>query len=321
MGMNWNRAKNRIEPELSRAGHTILDPEGVDDQEIPPLPKHIPPLIVPKFANIRKEQNRIQSGGKLAMSLAMLSEARKDGQQKTVTNGKLATRTFGCKMCPYYGSTRCYHGIVPPAKHMNGICNDRLDEVMNYVEMSHTYSGKEAYRNEVLYKIVNQIILLESNLQDYKDAKFKKQSQTVEVSDDGTVTGGSLEDRKVTDIMFDEYEEKIMDQIMKLSSLYSNFVGEDIRLEKKIRSRLELQKGKGPQKISIQQFNQFLRGDSPNDKIESKTSKLLEQHAEPADKGKKGPYDPKNFAKNNPDKYISVDEDPDDDMSGETEEL
>lgn len=182
----------------------------------------------------------------ISTNIVKLLDARIRGEDWTIyiNNKEPLSRQFGCKMCPYYGTNRCYHGLIPPKLHVNGLCSERANEILDYAEMSNSCSGKEIMRTEVLQKVANHINILESNLSDYRNKRLEE-----------LAASGNYANRNSKDMKFDQYEMMVMGQIQKLSLMLSGEMQADIEFAKKLHN------GDGIKRITVQDLNIFI-GDS-----------------------------------------------------------
>lgn len=168
----------------------------------------------------------------------------KEGRIVLPTKGSVINKTYGCRRCPYYGSTHCHHErtVKPPLVHVNNLCGERWEEILTYALESESFTGKAIQRREVLSKIGNHITLLETRLSDYMTAKMS------EINDKGATETKNLSSEV---LKLDSYEKELMGQINKLSSLFADHMMDDMKLEQKIESSVD----EKPKNVTFQTFN------------------------------------------------------------------
>ena len=190
---------------------------------VPEVPD-IPEMFAPKIAHSMSPKKSLFAR-RDALEWSRFMSVYERGEKVFLRKNTKIARMHGCKLCPYWNSTSCYHSLPLGEVHKNGICEERLSEVVEYVRMGLTFSGKEAKRNEVVHKVANHIIVLERNLSDYRARKMK------DIMDErGVVVASDLERKE---IMYDAYEMKIMGQVQMLADKYAGYMGEDLALELK----------------------------------------------------------------------------------------
>ncbi len=204
--------------------------------KIPQRIKNLPTMKIPSYESKDFRGREIM----LCKDMKRHVDAFKEGRVMTPTETTILAKIHGCRHCPYYGSTMCYHytEVIPPKVHSNRICGDRWNEIMSYAVQSQSYHGKVARRTEILEKIGNHITLLEANLADYRQKRMAK------ITNQGTVPLESLSHEQVK---FDDYEMGLLAQIEKLAAVFADQLLGELRLEKKSST--------DNSKMNLQQFN------------------------------------------------------------------
>ena len=206
-------------------------------------------------------------------SISTLITKRNNGEEITLNNHKrhdgVIQRNHGCPHCPYWGSSKCYYDLAPPKVHANGICMERLHEILDYAEMGQSLNGKDIKRAEVIENVHKHIILLETNLAEYRKKKYEgllyKRDESGELHQIR-----DIKDLDLKEIKFDSYEKEILDQINHLSMAYHVEMRKDTQFEK----QLDEEK-KRTKVFNIQEMNQYMNNaakklaELENDSIEA----------------------------------------------------
>lgn len=214
----------------------------------------IPPVNFSRGANGDKSFYKRRD----ALEIARIFNRYQRGEKTFLTAESKMSKMHGCRMCPYWGSSRCYHDLPYGKTHANGICEERLSEIMEYVRMGFGYSGKEARRNEVIHKIQNHIIALESHLVDYRQKRLEEIMQK-KLENSGVDLSGESSASVIRshlskeELAYDRYETNIMGQIQLLADKFAAYLHEDMKLEKKFSPE------KGKDQITPMQIGEALR--------------------------------------------------------------
>lgn len=188
--------------------------------------------------------------------ISTLLTKRNNGKEITLDNSNkdigIMQRNHGCQHCPYWGSSKCYYNLAPPKMHANGICMERLHEILDYAEMSQSLNGKDIKRAEVIENVHRHIILLETNLAEYRKKKYEgllyKRDESGELHQIREV-----QDLDLKEIRFDKYEKEILDQINHLSMAYHQEMRKDTQFEKTLS-----EEKKRTKVFNIQEMNQYM---------------------------------------------------------------
>jgi hypothetical protein len=231
-------------------GKAIRMDETIDVQEepskLPKLPK-IPrlklPLISlplkPEFdeASVRQSENA---------SFSKLVAARRGGKALALSSDRdmAFVNINGCRMCPWYGTSFCYEGVVPPnvfldrGTGLDGICRGRVNELLDVAELYEDADGLVIRKREAAERIRKHILLLEANLSEYRVKRLGFIPKSRELPLDAA-NGETKESRELLISQFDDYEQQIMKQVQFLSLKYAEFLqGEsklDVKDEKDVR--------------------------------------------------------------------------------------
>lgn len=194
-----------------------------------------------------------------------LIELRGHGEALVVLPDSPVARYHGCRNCPWYGSSFCFLKIVPPSVYEGGICNGRLNEVLDIAEIAGSSDGLQIRKREVAERIRNHILILEANLADYavKRAAFKRNIQDCPLDE-----GESLAQRNFELSQFDSYQQNLQRQIELLSVKFAEFL--------QLESKLEDGKGRIHITLSPLDVGRMIRLSKITDSAESGESKIMD---------------------------------------------
>lgn len=179
-----------------------------------------------------------------------------------VSSDSPIVRFHGCRSCPWYGSSFCFEKVVPPNVFVNGICQGRLNEVLDIAELHNSPDGLKIRKIETVERIRRHILILESNLVDYTSKRFKlledlKSKPLVDsngdlIDDSNPLINSARAERELKLLEFDSYQRGLQSQIQILSTKFAELLRDD--------EKLQISRGEGSSKqvLNIQQLNILL---------------------------------------------------------------
>ena len=189
--------------------------------KLPVLPKRLSSGLMDgksQVYSLSKDALRVESE-----AFGKLLELRASGLPFSVSKVGPVVRNHGCRQCPWYGSSFCFHLLFPPDVHVDGICRERLDELLDVAVLYGSSDGLLIRKHEAVERVRKHILLLEVNLSDYRS----KRLSALKGANRG-LDGISFED-----VAFDGYEVELRRQLEVLSVKYAEFLQNEDRLSVK----------------------------------------------------------------------------------------
>jgi len=163
--------------------------------------------------------------------------ARDEGRELVLDRNSAFVRMQGCRQCPYYATSFCWHGMWPPEEHGKGICMERLNELLDIAQCYGSADGLLIRKREAVERVRRQIVLLSANFTDYRNKRLQALSLDIDtgmvldrVKAGLPVVGKGVDAVDFESLAFDEYEERLLSRLQALEVAYAKILEEEEKI-------------------------------------------------------------------------------------------